>query len=53
MTAQPRIAQPRIAQPRIRRNEWQGILRRVRSHTPAGPGTRRLDYGCVTGGLLT
>jgi SAM-dependent methyltransferase len=37
----------------IRRYEWRGILRRVRSLTPVGSGTRWLDYGCGTGGLVT
>jgi SAM-dependent methyltransferase len=37
----------------IRRYEWQGILRRVRSLKPVGAGTRWLDYGCGTGGLVT
>jgi SAM-dependent methyltransferase len=37
----------------IRRYEWQGILRRVRSLAPAPAGTRWLDYGCGTGGLVT
>jgi SAM-dependent methyltransferase len=37
----------------IRRYEWRGILNAVRWLTNVGPGTRWLDFGCGTGGLVT
>ena len=37
----------------IRRYEWRGIAAAVGVLAPVGPGTRWLDYGCGTGGLVT
>jgi SAM-dependent methyltransferase len=37
----------------VRRNEWQGVLKRVRALTPLPERPRWLDYGCGTGGLVT
>ena len=36
----------------IRRYEWRGILTAVGALAGVGPGTRWLDYGCGTGGLV-
>jgi SAM-dependent methyltransferase len=37
----------------IRRHEWRGILKVVSTMAAIGPGTRWLDYGCGTGGLVS
>jgi SAM-dependent methyltransferase len=36
----------------IRAHEWRGLLRLVQGLTSVGPGTRWLDYGSGTGGLV-
>jgi SAM-dependent methyltransferase len=36
----------------VRRYEWRGVLERARDLTPLPKGSRWLDYGCGTGGLV-
>ena len=36
----------------IRLYEWRGLVRAVASLVPLSPGTRWLDFGCGTGGLV-
>ncbi|QOV88018.1 class I SAM-dependent methyltransferase [Humisphaera borealis] len=36
----------------VRRNEWEGVVRIVKTLVPPAPGVRWLDFGCGNGGVV-